>query len=57
MSRSQPFGEKSEQPRQEGDGRCEDAEIGESLTTCRPAWLDSREGWGGEEITDQLQTM
>lgn len=43
MTRTKPFGEKSKQPRQERESRCEDTEIGKSLTG-----LDSWERWGGD---------
>lgn len=45
MTRTKPFGEKSKQPRQEGEGRCEDTEIGKSLTG-----LDGWERWGGDRL-------
>lgn len=48
MTRTKPFGEKSKQPRQEREGRCEDTEIGKSLTG-----LDSWERWG---VTGQKTT-
>lgn len=46
MTRTKPFGEKSKTaPGKEREGRCEDTEIGKSLTG-----LDCWERWGGDRL-------